>query len=136
MFREPFPILHVADVERSVRFYTEAFGFELGFRWPDEGALEFAFLRLGEAGLGIGTAAPPPVPDWPAGRATGSFQLCIYADDVDAASERLDALGAGRLTTPREMPWGEKLAFYEDPDGNLLHVTAVLDRPDDAAVQS
>ena len=31
MFREPFPILHVSHVERSVALYTEAFGFELGF---------------------------------------------------------------------------------------------------------
>jgi catechol 2,3-dioxygenase-like lactoylglutathione lyase family enzyme len=65
MFREPFPILHVSDVERSVALYTEAFGFELAFRWPDEGALEFAFLKLGETGIGIGRAEPPPLPDWP-----------------------------------------------------------------------
>jgi hypothetical protein len=25
------------------------------------------------------------------------------------------------------MPWGEELAFFQDPDGNLIHVTAVLD---------
>jgi len=25
------------------------------------------------------------------------------------------------------MPWGEKPAFFEDPDGNLLHVTAVVE---------
>jgi lactoylglutathione lyase len=130
MFREPFPILHVADVERSVRFYMDGFGFELGFRWPpDEGVLEFAFLKLGDTGIGVASAAPPSVPDWPAGRGVGRFQLCIYADDVDTASTRLEAAGAGRLTAPREMPWGEKLAFFEDPDGNLLHVTAVLAEP-------
>jgi catechol 2,3-dioxygenase-like lactoylglutathione lyase family enzyme len=128
MFREPFPILHVRDVERSVRFYEECFGFELAFRFPDDGPLEFAFLKLGETGIGIGSTAAPPVPDWPAERATGSFQLCIYAEDVEAAAVRLEAHGAHRLTEPRAMPWGEKLAFFEDPDGNLLHVTAVLDQ--------
>jgi catechol 2,3-dioxygenase-like lactoylglutathione lyase family enzyme len=65
MFREPFPILHVSDVEPSVALYTEAFGFELDFRWPDEGALEFAFLKPGETGIGIGRAEPPPLPDCP-----------------------------------------------------------------------
>jgi lactoylglutathione lyase len=133
MFREPFPILHVRDVERSVRFYTEAFGFEVAFRFPDDGELEFAFLKLGGSGLGIGSTAPPPLHDWPAGRETGSFQLCIYAEDTDAAAERLRSLGVRQLTAPREMPWGEKLAFFEDPDGNLVHVTAVLDRPDASA---
>jgi catechol 2,3-dioxygenase-like lactoylglutathione lyase family enzyme len=128
MFREPFPILHVEDVERSVGFYTDAFGFEVGFRFPDDGPLEFAYLRLGETGIGIGRRTPPPVPDWPEERELGSFQLCIYADDTDAAAERLRAVGAQQVTAPRSMPWGEKLVFFEDPDGNLLHVTAVLDQ--------
>jgi hypothetical protein len=34
------------------------------------------------------------------------------------------------------MPWGEKLAFFEDPDGNLIHVTAVLDPADAVALES
>jgi lactoylglutathione lyase len=136
MFREPFPILHVSDVERSVELYTEAFGFELGFRWPEEGTLEFAFLKLGETGIGIGRAVPPPLPDWPAGRDLGKSQLCIYADDTSVAAERLRSLGMTQVTAPREMPWGEKLAFFEDPDGHLLHVTSVLDPGDDDAVKS
>jgi lactoylglutathione lyase len=127
MFREPFPILHVADVERAVSLYTDAFGFELGFRFPDEGAIEFAFLSLGETGIGIGRAVPPPLPDWPAERDLGSFQLCIYADDTSVAAERLRSLGLKQITEPREMPWGENLAFFEDPDGNLIHVTSVVD---------
>jgi catechol 2,3-dioxygenase-like lactoylglutathione lyase family enzyme len=136
MFREPFPILHVSDVERSVRFYTEGFGFEVAFRWPDDGLLEFAYLKLGQTGIGIGGTGPPPLPDWPAGQPLGSFELCIYADNTDSAAERLRSLGVKQVTSPREMPWGEKLAFFEDPDGNLLHVTAVLDPPGTGALES
>ena len=136
MFREPFPILHVSDVERSVQLYTEAFAFEVTFRWPDEGPVEFAFLKLGETGIGIGGRKPPELPDWPEGRDVGSFQLCIYADDTDAGAERLRELGLRQMTAPREMPWGEKLAFFEDPDGNLIHVTAVLDPSAGGSVES
>jgi catechol 2,3-dioxygenase-like lactoylglutathione lyase family enzyme len=136
MFREPFPILHVSDVERSVALYIEAFGFEVGFRFPDEGPIEFAYLKLGDTGIGIGRAVAPPLPDWPAERDLGAFQLCIYADDTDAAAARLRSLGLRQVTEPREMPWGEKLAFFEDPDGNLIHVTAVLDRNDEPGLQS
>ncbi|HWT23930.1 MAG TPA: VOC family protein [Solirubrobacteraceae bacterium] len=124
MFREPFPILHVADVERSVAFYEDAFGFRTTFRWPEHGPLQFAFLELGATGVGIATASPPAIPDWPADRDLGAFQLCIYADDVDAAAERLAARGATPVTAPRSMPWGERLAFFADPDGNLIHVAA------------
>jgi lactoylglutathione lyase len=136
MFREPFPILHVQDVERSAARYVEAFGFEVAFRWPDEGALEFAFLKLGETGIGIGRADLPPVPDWPEGRDVGSFQLCIYADDTSIAAERLRSLGWTQVTEPREMPWGEKLAFFEDSDGNLVHVTSVLDSAPEPHLES
>jgi lactoylglutathione lyase len=136
MFREPFPILHVTDVDRSVALYTEAFGFEVAFRWPAEGALEFAFLELGDTGIGIGRAEAPPVPDWPAGRSVGSFQLCLYTDDTAVAAEHLRDKGLEQLTAVREMPWGEKLAFFEDPDGNLIHVTAVLDRGEERGLES
>jgi lactoylglutathione lyase len=125
VFREPFPILHVQDPERSARFYCDNFGFEQTFRWPKEGPLEFAFLQLGETGIGVASTAAPPLPDWPQDRGTGSFQLCVYTDDTDAAAERLVARGVKQVTAPRAMAWNEKLAFFEDPDGNLIHVTAV-----------
>jgi lactoylglutathione lyase len=130
MFREPFPILHVQDVERSARFYSDNFGFDQTFRSPEVGPLEFAFLQLGETGIGVASRAQPTLPDWPEGRETGSFELCIYTDDTDAAAERLRARGVKQLTVPREMESGEKLAFFEDPDGNLIHVTAVSSAPD------
>lgn len=131
MFREPFPILHVSEVERSVRFYRECFGFELRFRWPAEGPLEFAFLALGASGIGVASQSAPDLPDWPRERDLDSFQLCVYTDDADTASERLEGLGARRVTASREMPWGEKLVFFEDPDGNLLHVAARVGGPPD-----
>jgi catechol 2,3-dioxygenase-like lactoylglutathione lyase family enzyme len=92
MFREPFPILHVSDVERAVALYTGAFGFEVTFRWPGEGVVEFAFLKLGDTGIGIGRAEPPAVPDWPVERDVGTFQLCVYTDDTAAVAEHLSPL--------------------------------------------
>jgi lactoylglutathione lyase len=136
MFREPFPILHVSDVDRSVELYEEAFGFEVTFRWPADGPLEFAFLKLGASGIGIGLAEAPPVPDWPPGRDVGAFQLCIYTDDAAAVAGQLRERGLEQLTAPREMPWGEKLAYFEDPDGTLIHVTSVVDASETGALES
>jgi catechol 2,3-dioxygenase-like lactoylglutathione lyase family enzyme len=78
-------------------------------------------------GYWIASAAAPDLPDRPRDRPIGSFQLCIYTDDTDAAAERLVAQGVTQLTPPRVMGWGEKLAFFEDPDGNLIHITAVTE---------
>ena len=124
MFRTPFPILHTDDVDRAIRFYCDALDFAVSFRWPEEGPIEFAFLEMGETGIGISSRRPPAVPDWPPERELGAFQLCIYADDTAAAATRLRTAGAVQVTSPRSMPWGETLAFFEDPDGNLIHITA------------
>jgi catechol 2,3-dioxygenase-like lactoylglutathione lyase family enzyme len=126
-FREPFPIVYAADVERSVRFYVDGFGFEQTFRWPPSGGpLEYAFLRLGEHGIGIGrgSAVGPDAGRAPERGSPARFELCIYADDVDRAAERLRALGARELAAPEDMPWNERIAYFEDPDGNPIHVAA------------
>ena len=48
------PMIHVADVERSVRFYR-LLGFEIGNRVPAEGLMEWAWLYA------------PKAPDWKRG---------------------------------------------------------------------
>ena len=102
---------------RAADFYCATFGFELAYRWPPEGhELEYAFLRLPPLGIGI---AREPIADEP-------FQLCIYTDDVDAAAEALRAAGAEEVEPPTDQPWGERLTFFRDPDGNLLHVAMPL----------
>lgn len=116
-FREAFPILYVDDVERSVAFYESVLGFELGFRWPPEGELEFAFLRLEPLGIGIGRRHD---------RSSGDFELCVYAEDVDRAAGALRAGGAEEVEPPADRPWGERLTYFRDPDGHLLHVTMPL----------
>jgi lactoylglutathione lyase len=128
MFRDAFPIVYTEDVERLARFYVDAFGFEQAFRWPEEGGeAEYVYLRLEPLGIGIGK---PPAADDPWGRPSsgpgGGFELCLYTDDADAAAERLRALGATQLTAPADQPWGERLTYFLDPDGNPLHVTAPI----------
>lgn len=131
MFRDAFPIVYVEDVERSIRFYSECFGFEVGYRWPEEGPAEYAFLRLAPLGIGLATAAAGERGHGRSSSASGPprFELCIYCDDTDAASERLRAWGAVELRPPQDESWGERRAYFADPDGNPLHVTARIGEP-------
>jgi lactoylglutathione lyase len=130
-FRDAFPIVYVQDVERSVAFYAAAFGFVPRFRWPEEGAAEFVTLSLGDQTLGLAAVSEPlhGLPIATAGPAR--FELCIYADDTDAAAERLRGLGAPELRQPETVPWRERLCYFADPDGNPLHVTARLEGADE-----
>ena len=52
------------------------------------------------------------------------FELCIYVDDVDGTAERLLGLGARQVKAVGEMPWGERMAYFDDLDGHRLHVTS------------
>ena len=119
-FREAFPILYVEDAARAAEFYASTFGFEVAYRWPAEGALEFAFLRLEPLGIGVASRRGA------AHNRGRDFELCIYTDDADAAAEQLRAAGAEEVTAPTDQPWGERLAYFRDGDGHLLHVTARL----------
>ena len=122
-FREAFPILYSEDVRGAVDFYCANFGFDVSYRWPPEGDLEFAFLRLEPLGIGIVGRSP----DRP-----GSFELCLYADDTDAVAAELRLNGVEQVVPPTDQPWGERLAFFRDPDGNTIHVAATISGPEDA----
>jgi 4a-hydroxytetrahydrobiopterin dehydratase len=120
-FREAFPIIRAADPEALARFYVDAFGFEETFRFPADGELAYAFLKLKPLGIGIGrlpadAALPPGERAW---------ELWIYADDADAAVERARVTGASVLEEPQDQPWGERVALVADPEGNQVRIGAV-----------
>jgi lactoylglutathione lyase len=117
-FREPFPILYVDDVDRSIRFYTEWLGFEATYRWPREGTTAFAFLKLEPLGIAVSQRRPEHE-----GR---DFELCLYTDDADRAAEQLRAAGAEEVQPPQDEPWGERRTYFRDPDGNLVHIAQSL----------
>ncbi len=112
-----FPILYVGDVEASARFYEAAFGFERTYTWSEDGVAQFIALRRAESHLGLGH-----------GDGRAGFELCVYVSDVDAAAELLRDLGCAEVSAPADQPWGERLAYFEDPDGHRLHVTAKITR--------
>lgn len=110
-FRDAFPILHTADLERLAAFYCDALGFERGYRFPDAGPAAFLVVKLGELEIGLTQSEE-----------VGRTDLWLYTDDVDAEVARLREHGATVVDEPAEREWGERLASIRDPDGNLLHI--------------
>jgi catechol-2,3-dioxygenase len=113
-------VLYVRDLDRSVRFYREAFGFEEIAR---EGG-RMAFLRAGGAtnhhDLGlmeVGAAAPSP----PRG-STGLYHLAWEVPtiaDLAAAREILANMGA---LSGQSDHGATKSLYGADPDGNEFEV--------------
>jgi lactoylglutathione lyase len=110
-----FPMLSAEDFAESVSFYTALGGIE-AYRFPEDDPV-FVTLRFGDSELGIGAPRIAPIHGRRQRPATGHrIELCLYVDDVDATAARTATV----VTPPQDMPWGERIAYVEDPDGNLV----------------
>ena len=49
--------------------------------------------------------------------------LSIEVDDVDAALPRVVELGGTSPGTLNDIPWGQRVAHVQDPDGNAVNCT-------------
>ena len=130
-FSTVFPIVYCDDLRRSLAFYRDLLGFRVTFAHPEQGEPGFVALQLGEgAELALADVSDPD-----AVHAHGKvvrpasghgFELCIYADDVDAAVADLRAAGVPVLAEPADQPWGDRMAYVEDPEGNPVMLCAEL----------
>jgi len=121
-------ILAVHDLARSVRFYSEAFGWPLKVDEPVYAEFDLgdgrglSLYRRENFGLCTGRlpAATPP------GEIAGT-ELYFFASDLDAAVSALEAAGACVLSTKALRGWGHEAAYFADPDGHVI----VVARPQD-----
>ena len=109
-----FPVIYTKDVPRLVSFY-ELVGFEVTFRHPPDSDDGYVSLSYSGSDLGIVNA---DFPKDQIGVELGDrprFEMFVYVADLDTT---VASLGAPVLQQPTEMPWGERLAYVTDPDGN------------------
>ena len=104
------------NLERSIRFYKEVFGFVLKERIkPSSPEIEeIAFLTLGDTMLellAIKNSAPAPK-----GPQVGFRMMAIEVDDMDRAIEYLKGKGVGVSRGPVTLG-ASKRAEIKDPDG-------------------
>jgi lactoylglutathione lyase len=127
-----FPMLSAVDVAASIGFYRDLLGGYVVFRFPEDDPV-FVTLTLGESEIGIGGVSESPLHGQSQRPADGHrVELCVYVDDVDELVVAARAHGAPVLLEPTDQPWGERIAYIADPDGNLVMLTAELggDSPD------
>jgi lactoylglutathione lyase len=117
MFTSMFPILVTADLNAALGFYRDLLGATVTYEFPGpDGVPGYVGLELGSSHLGIGR--DPEAAAEPSER----FSLWVYADDCDAAIERLRTARVTIVSEPADQPWGERVARVLDPDGNMVIV--------------
>jgi catechol 2,3-dioxygenase-like lactoylglutathione lyase family enzyme len=118
-------ILAVADVERSVEFYSRRLGFEVEALYDDPpyATLARAGMRLSLAEQGHAAEDRPGVTmDAPADPSSLQAVLVLEMSGVRAAYEDLSAAGVRFLAEPYSPPWGGHRCFAVDPDGYLIEL--------------
>ncbi|HEY6014924.1 MAG TPA: VOC family protein [Candidatus Limnocylindrales bacterium] len=114
-------ILAVGDLPRAGAFYRAAFG------WPADVDLPvYVEFRL-PAGMRLGLYAREAfgrnVGELPHGAPAGSIvttELYLYPDDLAASAAALVAAGARPLSPLAHRDWGDEVAYFADPDGNVI----------------
>ena len=116
-----YVILIVDDLDRSLRFYTQALGLRLGHRSGDYAQLDTGATRLslyarGAMAKTLGMNLEPPPLNAP------GFEIGFKVADVDAAFGELLARGGVPVVAPTDRFWGQRTAYIRDPDGHLIEL--------------
>jgi len=114
--------LFVSDVARSLIFYRDVLGFSFEKPTKPDGAEGYS----GKLKIGIydrswlpklfGDRGDRPISGNP-------FLLSMTVDDLDLVYQQICAnIQADIISPPKIMPWGQKILFLSDPDGNILEI--------------
>lgn len=120
-----FPVVYVADVRLSARFY-ERFGFTVRYSHPND--LDPGYIKLAR---GVDELAVvdqrSPADLLGAGKGAGyRFEMYVFVDDVDLTIASLPD-DTVILRQPQDMSWGERIAYVSDPDGNPVVLATRVD---------
>lgn len=117
--------IRTADWDRSLNFWQEALGFQVGIQWG-EAPRRAVMLDTGDGNY-LEIFERDPVPGGVVSEAA-ILHFCFRTDDTDAALERARAAGAEVTVEPKTiMIGGEggvevRLAFFKGPDGEICEL--------------
>jgi catechol 2,3-dioxygenase-like lactoylglutathione lyase family enzyme len=121
------PVLHVADVDASLRFYVDRLGFTSPWRYDEDGKAYVAQVARQGCALILTDAWPEKI-----GKGLMFISLNVEPATHEAAVAALDALRAEleRKGVPvKEGSWGYRILVVDDPDGNQLFFNYPNDAP-------
>jgi catechol 2,3-dioxygenase-like lactoylglutathione lyase family enzyme len=109
------PVLHISDLEASLRFYVDRLGFTCPWRYDEDGVAQVD--RQGCALILANT--------WPGkvGKGLLFISLNVEPPTRENAVAALDALRVeleAKGVTVKDGSWGYRLLVVDDPDGNQL----------------
>jgi lactoylglutathione lyase len=122
-------VLSVRDLEKCISFYRDKLGLELKDKQED-----FAYLVFGsQGGPGLGLVSIESEAKMiseeqirPNESSIKRNYFAVFVKDVDKDYEELKEKGVHFVSPPQTHPWGQRIAYFEDPEGNLWEISHFL----------
>jgi catechol 2,3-dioxygenase-like lactoylglutathione lyase family enzyme len=107
------PVLHVTDVEASLRFYVDRLGFTSPWRYEEDGRAHVAQVDRQGCMLILADTWPEKI-----GKGLMFISLAAEREKQEAALDALRADLEAKGVSVKEGSWGYRLLVVDDPDGN------------------
>ena len=123
-----YTLLYVDDVEKTMAFYSNAFGLEVGFLHESK---EYGEMKTGDTKLGFvhhdtaGSHGFEYEKLSLKNKAPG-FEIGFVAENVEIAFERAVKAGAIPTSKPTKKPWGQVVSYVRDCNGLLVEICSAM----------
>ena len=108
------PQLLVADVDRSIQFYTRKLGFDVDFRYED------FYAGIIKDGYSIHLkASKPSIEERESRRNNEDLDIIFSVDGIEGLYEELSNRSVEFSQSLRDMPYGKEF-YVADPDGYII----------------
>lgn len=121
-------VLFVDNVQSVLEFYKTAFGMEISMYDP---AYDFGILNMEGGSIGIASnhsgelMMPGKFPSSKNGHPDG-VEIALYSEDVEADYKKAIDAGAGSLSEPRQMEWGQTVAYVKSIEGTIIGICSEM----------
>jgi catechol 2,3-dioxygenase-like lactoylglutathione lyase family enzyme len=114
----PKPILSVANLHASQRYYRDQLGFKID--WDHGDPPDFGSVSRGDTQIFMCQRCQGHFGGW----------MWVFAKNVDKLHEELRGRGAIIKMPPTNMEWGAREMHVADPDGNVIRFASPIDHDD------
>lgn len=118
------PYFRVKNVHRLIDFLTTAFSAEVMMKLevPERGFMHCE-IQIGDSRLMAGQREDAM-----------KLSMHIYVQDVDSAYARALHAGGKSIHAPMDMPYGDRSAGVEDPEGNVWWIATHIEDVSEAEI--
>ena len=123
-----YTIIYVADVEKTINFYENAFKLKQSFLHESKqyGELDTGGTKLAFASEALSESNGVEFVKNTSNKVAAGFEIALVCDDVHEAYNIACKGGAIPAVEPFEKPWGQTVAYVRDINGVLVELCSPM----------